>query len=296
MLLFFFFNCSSMDFLSIKSFSKPFPFIDSVKEHFLIALFFGVFTFLFLMVFEPFTIDEIESNKFLYVFGYGLVTFGVLFFTLRLFAIIANPSMKEGWTVGKMLLLICAETFVIAIMTWLYSYPTELYIDEFESPWTYVFYTFSIGSIPIAFFIVYLEKKLEKKNQKEAVHVFADIASNKSLFADEAVHIVSNNNEIKLTLNELLCIKAFGNYVEVYYQKEKVLKKELLRQSLSQIGEQLKAYPSLKQCHRSYIVNFDKIEKVNGNARNFNLHLSVLDFVVPVSRNFPTRIIKTIQN
>lgn len=285
-----------MQYFAIKSLSRPFPYLESLREHFLVAFFFGVFTFLFLIIFEPFAIGEIASNKIVYVFGYGAVTFTILFLTLRLFNILISPEVIEHWTVGKMLLLIGVETFLIAVGNWSYSYITEeLYIEESENFWTYIFYTFSIGLIPITFFILYLERKLDRKNQGEAQHVFEDITLNKKSInksAEEKIAIIGVNTRFTVPLDKLLCIKAFGNYVEVYYLEGGLLKKELIRQSLNQITTQLKDFSTLKQCHRSYIVNFNKIEKVSGNARNFNLHLPFMDFTVPVSRNFPSTLIK----
>jgi DNA-binding LytR/AlgR family response regulator len=40
------------------------------------------------------------------------------------------------------------------------------------------------------------------------------------------------------------------------------------------------------KCHRSCIVNLDKVVKVSGNAQGFKLHLKETDFVVPVARKY----------
>ncbi len=288
-------NFHHMPFFSFKSFSKPFPFVESCKGQFLIALFFGAFTFAFLSIFEPFLVDEIVVNKYGYLLGYGLVTFSVLFCTLRLFTKLVDPAVIDGWTLGKMLLLILFEIFLISILNWVYSYFSGLYDERLESPWTYGFYTISLGCIPIAFFLIYLEKRFDRKHQKEAEQVFAGIVSRKNHQLGEMVRIGSGNQELNLVLDQLLCIKALGNYVEVFYQKDNMLKKKLLRQSLTEIADQVKDHDSLKHCHRSYIVNFNRIEKVHGNARNFNLHLPGIDFTVPVSRSFPAELIKSLK-
>ena len=114
--------------------------------------------------------------------------------------------------------------------------------------------------------------------------------------------VISNQNiiiefgqkqhQFSLNLTDLLCVKAEGNYVEIYSLKDGLVNKKLIRSSLSKVKKQLELYSEIKHCHRSFIVNTEHLEKVTGNARNFNLHLDHLDFAIPVSRSFPIDTIK----
>lgn len=80
-------------------------------------------------------------------------------------------------------------------------------------------------------------------------------------------------------------IKSEGNYVEVFYESKNQLQKELIRNSLKAIEEQLSKKPSFYRCHKQYIINLNHIQKVNGNARNLELIIEHLDAPVPVSRS-----------
>jgi len=86
-------------------------------------------------------------------------------------------------------------------------------------------------------------------------------------------------------LDQLVFIKAANNYVEINYLDNEQIKKYLLRNSIRNIEAQL-AYPSIKRCHRSYLVNMDKAERITGNAQGYKIHFPfTVDFVVPVSRS-----------
>ncbi|WP_319802323.1 LytTR family DNA-binding domain-containing protein [Flavobacterium sp. N1736] len=60
---------------------------------------------------------------------------------------------------------------------------------------------------------------------------------------------------------------------------------ELKRISLTQFEKQIAHYPHFFRCHRTYLVNMFKIEKVSGNSQGYLLSFHNTDAKVPVSRN-----------
>ena len=87
--------------------------------------------------------------------------------------------------------------------------------------------------------------------------------SNKTL-----LQFKNENDKIDFSLNfdQLIFIKAANNYVEINYSEGEQVKKHLLRNSIKNIDEQLD-FPSIKRCHRSYLVNMDKAGRITGNAQ-----------------------------
>jgi len=73
--------------------------------------------------------------------------------------------------------------------------------------------------------------------------------------------------------------------VQVYYFENQVLRSRMLRSTLRKMEDALAAWPQFFRCHRTYLVNFDTIEKVSGNAQGYRLHLRDLEETIPVSRN-----------
>ena len=258
------------------------------------------FVYLFLTVFEPFGISEIEFYKPLILMGYGLIT---LLVSLLLFylAPILFPKYfeEEEWTVKKTIVFVFWELLLISILNWLYtaSFDREIIEKEF-SFFQFAFFTVAIGALAMTFLILVSERWLNRRNQLIAQKWTANL-SVKSVGRDyrkEFVTIGKENNYIDITLQDLLCIKSEGNYSEVFVLNQEQVTKKLLHCPLSQINHQLKKYTFIKQCHRSYIVNFMHAKKVSGNARNYSLHLYHLDFVIPVSRQFPKEILETLKD
>jgi len=85
---------------------------------------------------------------------------------------------------------------------------------------------------------------------------------------------------------DILCIEAQQNYVVIIYESEAGIKSEMIRNTLSNIAASL-AGTSIIRCHRSYLVNQNRIAQITGNAQGLKLQVSGLtDKIVPVSRKY----------
>ena len=277
--------------------NKPFPIIYSLKQKLITSFLFASFVFVFLIVFQPFGISDIHFNKLIFVLGFFVITFVVMTINFLLAPLILkNAFDSEGWTVKKNIYFIVCQILIISFFNWFYTSTIGEDITVQYNLFSFLFITISIGIFPTIFFTIYVEKYLFDRHRSIAkkltniVHI-PEIANIK-------ISIFSKNNKesVILGLKQLLCIKSEGNYSNIFYFEDSMVKKKLIRNSLSQIIEQLKSTNSIKRCHHSYIVNLQNVIKVSGNARNFNLHLEKLDFSIPVSRNFPKTIIESIKS
>ncbi|MEO1383127.1 MAG: LytTR family DNA-binding domain-containing protein, partial [Bacteroidota bacterium] len=88
-------------------------------------------------------------------------------------------------------------------------------------------------------------------------------------------------------LPNFLFATSDNNYSTVFYWEEGTLTRKLLRLSLKNLENQLAEVPAIVRCHRSYIVNKEKIQGFKGNARSLTLKLEGYEERIPVSRNFP---------
>jgi len=59
----------------------------------------------------------------------------------------------------------------------------------------------------------------------------------------------------------------------------------MLRSTMRKMEDAVSNWPQFVRCHRTFMVNFDKIEKVSGNAQGYRLHLVDVGETIPVSRN-----------
>ena len=148
--------------------------------------------------------------------------------------------------------------------------------------------SFIIGAIPIVIKIVMTKNKLLKTSlaEVELLHEKIRLHQPKKNHLKEELIIKSNiiNEVFKIDINDLLYIQSNQNYISIYYVKEDIVKSHLLRISLVNTLKQITS-ENIIQCHRSYIVHINSIEKITGNAQGLKLELTH-NIVVPVSRSF----------
>jgi len=277
--------------------NRPFPRIRTNKNKLLVSFLFALFIYLFLLIFQPFGFSKIQYYKPIFIAGYFVITFLVMTTSFLLGPVIFKNAFDiDKWTIKKEILFILWQISLIAIINWLFNLTIGKEIIE-ESNFIRVFLiTISVGIFPTIFFVFNIEKILASKHSKIAKKISGEQVKIIKKNKNEQIQIVSDNNsaQIKLNTNDFICIVSEGNYANVFYYKDNIINKELIRNSLSNLIKQFVIFDFIKRCHRSYIVNLQNVDKVTGNARNYNLHIEKLDFVIPVSRNFPKSIIQGI--
>ena len=153
--------------------------------------------------------------------------------------------------------------------------------------------TFLIGIIPTIILTFWVEQKYYKKHYKIAKEQSNKITNKNKLPDKNTVFDFSIGKEIfKIESQNLLYIKADGNYCTIFYNKENSINKKMLRSSLKNIEDKVKDNEKIIRCHKSYIVNMNKVINMTGNARGYNFFLNETDFAIPVSRNFPKSLLK----
>ncbi|MFH7012713.1 LytR/AlgR family response regulator transcription factor [Flavobacterium sp. FlaQc-52] len=91
-------------------------------------------------------------------------------------------------------------------------------------------------------------------------------------------------DDFSLNIDDLLFVKADGNYIELTKSASNKIETELKRISLSQFETQISAYPHFFRCHRTYLINMFKVEKVTGNSQGYLLSFIGTEEKIPVSR------------
>ncbi len=91
-------------------------------------------------------------------------------------------------------------------------------------------------------------------------------------------------------MRELLFIRSAGNYLEVHHLEGGRVARKVVRGSLKMVEARLAEWPRLMRCHKSYVVNLDRLVKVGGNAQGYHLRLDHGEELVPVSRSLNHRL------
>jgi DNA-binding LytR/AlgR family response regulator len=112
--------------------------------------------------------------------------------------------------------------------------------------------------------------KHEKQRREEAVTQAA--AHDRS---PRMINLHDNNGTLRLTINEesLYYLESEDNYIKVNYKHNDKIATYMLRCRTKSIEESLKG-TSMKRCHRSYIVNINKIRFAGEEHR---MHFITLD-------------------
>jgi DNA-binding LytR/AlgR family response regulator len=63
-----------------------------------------------------------------------------------------------------------------------------------------------------------------------------------------------------------------------------VVKKEIIRNSINNIEQQLSGIPYFLRIHRAFIVNLKKVRSKQGNTLGYLIKLAGPEFKIPVSR------------
>lgn len=269
---------------------QAYPFNTSWRKEIIGASLFGLFIFLFLLLFQPFGLQNYESeHKVRQLLSYGLITTASMLFSSFIFRIFFSKwYSKKTWTVGKNIVYTLWVFFLIGFVNLLYSVYLGFLPLTLKGFLNYQGITLLVGSFPVIISTLIVYQKRLKAALKEANALNQSISVENTL-KDETISIPSKNKseQVELKLNQLLFIKSVENYVEVHIESESGLKKHILRNTLKEVDNALEAYSKIKRCHRSYLVNLKKVASFSGNAQGLSLQLKGMQTEeIPVSRSY----------
>ncbi len=269
------------------------------------ALAFGVFIFLFLWLFQPFGLSTYPGAIWKVAMGYG-ATCTAMMMVLNGFVPLAMPRFfsEAKWTVGRQIGWVLVNVALIGFANLFYSVAISFAQINLSMLLRFEGYTLLIGLFPVTAGVLWTEARLSRRyrNDSEQVNagmhsiaapVEAPVSETPAATVPTSVITIPSENgreDLSLPASELLFIHSAGNYLEVYQAKRAQVERHVMRGSLKRTEEALFGYPQLLRCHKSHLVNLDRVSRVSGNAQGFQLHLDHGTEVVPVSRQLNDRI------
>lgn len=258
-----------------------------VKNRWKIILPISLFIGLFMMVFQPFGLSTYRGDgKLLTLSGYGLVTFVVLLVDLFLIPWVYPPFFKDrNWKVWKEILFLLFILITIGLGNLLYTSLVFTIPFSFAAIITIQLFTLAIGIIPVATLTILKQNYLEKRNREGAEELSSGLSSHPGTQNPELVLRLSSDNEkevAEIPVAALIQIQAEGNYITVHYFKEGRTQSILLRNTLKSVETLIGPFPRLFKCHRSFVVNLDRVKRIKGNSQGYQLVMEGCDEEVPV--------------
>ncbi len=268
-----------------KFFNKPYPFNNDLKHNTKVIFFLSVGVFVFLFLFQPLQIDDLETrDKYFLVIGLGVITFLSLSLNLlilpSLFPKILNGS---SWNIKKEIFWDLWILFTISVGYYLYYKALDIMVFGFEI----IIKLILIAIIPTLILITLNRHRLLRFHLKMANALNTKLQENKSI-DEKLVHFISDyqKDNLSLRVNLILFIRSANNYIEIFWKEGSEIKNQLVRCSLTKAEDLLIDYKFIFKCHRSYLANSKHIDKIEGSSQGYRLYFENVDFHVPVSKNY----------
>lgn len=244
----------------------------------------GTFIALFLIIFQPFGASNWDDpNRNYYLLGYGVIT-AISSLVMRFGIAPSFPKYfsETNWTVGREIISILLLVLFIAAGNFAYEvliFSNRISLFKFAEN---VATVLLIGAFPIAFGVVMNYVVQLKKYQKPIA-----VKHHEEMQAPKSITLIAENEKdtFEVLQSDLFFIESADNYAVINYVEAGQIKKELLRSSLTRLVTQLDSY-DIVRCHRSFIVNLNKVAEVTGNAQGYKFHLQAPELTVPVARKY----------
>lgn len=260
-------------------FKKPYSVVETPKEKIVFILVFGSFIFLFLFLFKPFGLAQLETkSQFLVSLGFGLVTIFMLFiFKFLIEPIVLKRIRTFGWSI--LWGLVIASSIGVANYFYVSIIFPQFFVFKyfFLSIWTAIL----VGIIPVTIGYIVSFNRMYRTALKEA-----SILPEEVLWETEVIIRGGNpKNEYKVNPKSIVYLCSNDNYITIVTIKGETLTKTHLRGTLKEAESELKKNSSFFRCHKCFIVNAEYTDHVTGNIQNLKIKLKPQGLEIPVSRS-----------
>ncbi|NER14736.1 hypothetical protein GWK08_14865 [Leptobacterium flavescens] len=255
--------------------SKQIRYPSGINKQLIIGSLTGLFMAFVLIILEPFDTNNFSSpNKTLLLAGYGIVILA----TYMIFAAADQQfyrKKKSRWLLYNELISIFS--FFLFAGTTMYFYNciviSKVNISFYGLVYFVVFYT--LPFIPILGLLLFIIRQrlgeLTPVDQPGTVTLSG----------------INKNEVLKLRREDIFYIKASENYVQVFFEKENSFQNTILRNTLTKVEKQA---PFLQKCHRSYLVNLEKVINIKGNSQKAVICFENEANEIPLSKSYYKKI------
>jgi len=264
--------------------NKSLGLLESNKDKLILILTIGVFSILFLNLYNPFNVSNWHSVEslpmFLILSSYGII--GIFILTISQFLIRPLFGINKFKIRSFILWFICEVIILGFVMFLIYGEKGLLGYELLGEFFRSLKYTFLVIALPYAAVLYYLH------NSKQKQQYFQVDKSEKNI-----IKILDENQNVRIAIepDKLLFIKNADNYVEIFYSNNEVIAKELVRTSLKRLESELSSF-RIQRCHRSYMVNIKNVSLSKKTRKGLNLELRIENApLIPVSKNYAPEIL-----
>jgi membrane-bound metal-dependent hydrolase YbcI (DUF457 family) len=195
----------------------------------------------------------------------------------------ANPN---EWTflreIISVFIILLGMGTVLYFMGFLIELPANRW--NFETFLDSCKHAFLVGIIPFGFFTITNYRYLFVTDI--ARDFTPDMISSPAEKQEELLRIGSQlkKEELSFFPSQFLYAESEGNYVVFHWNENHQIQTKLIRNSISNIEQQLSVIPFFMRTHRAFIVNVKHVGSQKGNTLGYRIKLEGIDDILPVSR------------
>jgi len=272
---------------------KPIPeYLVEKRNITRLILFTSLFALVFINIYSPFGANkwyDVSDLEFLFYSSLVILT-GVLVVVISRI-VMYRVCLKKRINILQYLVWILAEIMLMALFYSLFEKfilkDPRLFEDIFKLS---ARNTALILLLPYS--VLWLYFSWHDKNEK--IKKLADIQA----FSDnprDLIPFYDDKSVLKFSVKKenLMYIESTENYVNIFYLNKGKISKYMLRDTMKRMEEMFSGTEIIR-CHRSYMVNFEKVKVIRKDRDGFKLELddqSLMD--IPVSKTYVDDVMRT---
>jgi TRAP-type mannitol/chloroaromatic compound transport system permease small subunit len=274
-------------------FQKPIPPYLNEKQNIIrLILFTSLFALVFINAYSPFGADRWYNLTRLEFFTYSSLTIllGVLVVVISRI-MMYHVCKRHTINIWQYLLWIFAEVFSMALAYGLFE---KLFLKDARMFTELVKNSSRNTALVLLLPYSVLWLYFSWRDKKEQIERLADYPTS-SDSTRNMIPFYDDKGILKFSIKKenLLYLESAENYVNICYLNKGKVSKYLLRDTLKKIEENFSG-TEIVRCHRSYMVNFEKVKVIRKDKDGLKLEFdnpSVTD--IPVSKTYVNTVMQT---
>lgn len=273
-------------------FNTPLPkYLTDKKNIIRLIILTALFALIFINIYAPFGLETLYNLSELEFFGISsiIILTGVLVVVISR-VIMYQVSKRSNLMVWQYIIWVFAEVFAMALFYTLFE---KLFIQD--SRFILDLLKISVKNTTLVLFIPYSvlwlyfswqDKKYQLQNLEKST-VGTDTKKMIPLYDEKGVLRFS------VKVENLLYVESADNYVNIFYIDKGKTARFTLRNSIKRLESMLKSVEVIR-CHRSYMVNFEKVKILRKDKEELILELEgPSNIEIPVSKTYAQSVMET---
>jgi len=273
---------------------------ETTKEIGIASSIVGILLYVLLIIYQPFGTNQFEhSHRYLILFPYAIIC-GLSFYSINL---LVHKNRK--WTIDSELFKTLLILLLISSSSYLYNTLVISKVTFSFENYAYMFFYTSAMVIPLA--TIYILARYIYINNKIKVSVSIILPKNEFGIETEKyietnvnnskLYIVSkySSQNIEIAQEDFVYAEAADNYCILYFYKNEVLQKKMIRISLTELLKQIQT-AVIQKVHRSFIVNLKKVITYKGNSSGYKISLDNVERRITISRSYLDKVLPVLKD